>query len=100
MWVHPSLLTRKSEGKYYTLYRHLMKDEEKFIKYFRMDFRTFEMVLTKIEKKILKKNTTFREAISPRQKLMVCLKFLATGDSYQTIAFKTSWSFNRTKYLS
>nr|XP_034194792.1 uncharacterized protein LOC117611013 [Osmia lignaria] len=87
MWVHPSLKTRQTEGEYYTLYRHLMKDEEKFIKYFRMDSRTFEMVLAKISKKISKKNTTFRKAISPRQKLMVCLRFLATGDSYQTIAF-------------
>ncbi|XP_053967742.1 uncharacterized protein LOC128869234 [Anastrepha ludens] len=87
MWIHPSLINRKIEGEYHTLYRHLIDDEEKFLQYCRKDSGTFEMILRKIEHKILKNNTTFREAISPREKLLVCLRFLATGDSYKTIAF-------------
>ncbi|CAH2083600.1 unnamed protein product [Euphydryas editha] len=87
MWIHPSLLGRKIEGEYYTLYRHLINDEEKFLQYCRMDVGTFEMILKKITPKIVKRNTRFREAISPREKLIVCLRFLSTGDSYKTIAF-------------
>lgn len=74
MWVHPSLMNRKTDGEYHTLYRHLIDDEEKFLQYCRMDSGTFEMILRKIEYKILKKNTTFREAISPREKLLVCIR--------------------------
>lgn len=40
-----------------------------------MDPGTFEMAVRKIEQTILKLNTTFREAISPRQKLMVYLRY-------------------------
>lgn len=74
MWVHPSLIDRKTEGEYYTLYSHLVNDEDKFVQYFRMNTGTFEMILSRIEKKILKKNTRFREAISSREKLVVCLR--------------------------
>ena len=74
MWVHPYLQTRKTEGEYYTLYRHLIDDEEKFVQYVRINFSTLEMILTEIEPKIKKLNTKFREACSPRQRLMVCLR--------------------------
>lgn len=74
MWIHPSLLDRKTEGEYHTLYRHLINDEEKFVQYCRMDSGTFEMILKKITPKIVKRNTRFREAISPREKLIVCLR--------------------------
>ncbi|KAK4879129.1 hypothetical protein RN001_007275 [Aquatica leii] len=87
MWVHPSLLQRKTEGEYYTLYRHLINDKEKFLIYCRMDWSTFEIILMKITPKIVKKDTRFCEAISPREKFIVCLRFLAIGDSYKTIAF-------------
>ncbi|XP_025420698.1 uncharacterized protein LOC112690816 [Sipha flava] len=47
----------------------------------------FNVLLLKIESNISKQNTHFREAIPPKQKLAVCLRFLGTGDSYQSIAF-------------
>ena len=74
MWIHPSLMDRKTEGEYFTLYPHLVDDGDKFLKFFRMSARTFEMILSKIEKRILKQNTRFREAISPREKLVICLR--------------------------
>ncbi|XP_025405334.1 uncharacterized protein LOC112679660, partial [Sipha flava] len=47
----------------------------------------FNVLLLKIESNISKQNTHFRETIPPKQKLAVCLWFLGTGDSYQSIAF-------------
>lgn len=41
-----------------------------FHKYFRMSQNRFYVLLTKIKKQ----NTAFREAISPEEKLTVCLK--------------------------
>ncbi|XP_023727161.1 uncharacterized protein LOC111875283 [Cryptotermes secundus] len=73
-WVHPSLLCRAT-------------DETKFFQYFRMSREQFEILLSKIGSDLKKQNTTFRAAISPREKLAVCLRFLATGDSFRTIAF-------------
>jgi hypothetical protein len=58
MWVHKCFRNRKSEGEYWTLYTELADDEMKF-----------NYLLQKIEKDLEKKNTTFRESISPVEKL-------------------------------
>ncbi|CAH1379850.1 unnamed protein product [Tenebrio molitor] len=52
-----------------------------------MTKENFQDILNKIKSEITKQNTTFREAISPVEKLTVYLRFLATGDSFRTIAF-------------
>lgn len=63
------LQDRKTEGEYNTLYPHLVDDESKFHSYFRMNKATFEKILSKIEVdlKKKKKNTPFREALTPRE---------------------------------
>ncbi|KAL4103870.1 hypothetical protein QTP88_019205 [Uroleucon formosanum] len=75
IWFHPSLLKRKTEGEFYTLLPHLIEDEKKFHGYFRMNTGTFEMILSRIQKDIQKEDTTFREAITPREKLVACLRY-------------------------
>lgn len=73
-WVHDILLKRHIEGEYITLYKQLTDHEEKFFKYFRMTKIQFNVLLSKIKTTIRKKNTSFRKAISPREKLAVCLR--------------------------
>ncbi|KAL4131904.1 hypothetical protein QTP88_009138 [Uroleucon formosanum] len=72
IWVHDILKKRKIDGEYVTLCKMLEDPEEKFFKYFRMTRFQFNVLFLKIGKK---------------EKLAVCLRFLGTGDSYQTIAF-------------
>lgn len=86
LWVHKALRKRKEEGEYWTLYKELEDDEVKFFQYFRMSKSKFSCLLEKVEGDLLKKNTSFREAIPPKEKLAVCLRFLATGDSFRTIS--------------
>jgi hypothetical protein len=74
MWVHKCFRNRKLEGEYWTLYKELGADEMKFYQYFRMSMHQFNYLLQKIEKDLKKKNTTFREAISPVEKLATCLR--------------------------
>lgn len=45
----------------------------------RMSPAAFEFILKKIEKRILRKDTHMRNAISPEERLSVTLKYLATG---------------------
>ena len=73
MWVHKCFKNRKSEGEYWTLHKELADDEMKFYQYFRMTKHQFNYLLQKIEKDLKKKNTTFRDAISPVEKLASCL---------------------------
>jgi hypothetical protein len=72
-WVHESLLQRKEEGEYFTLYKELVEDSVRFHQYFRMS-ESMYLNLSLIEEDLMKKNTTFHEAISPREKLAVCLR--------------------------
>ena len=46
----------------------------KFYQYIRMSKHQFNYLLQEIEKDLKKKNTTFREAISPVEKLATCLR--------------------------
>jgi hypothetical protein len=72
--VHESLLQIKEEGEYFTLYKELVEDSVRFRQYFRMSESMYLNLLSLIEEDLMKKNTTFREAISPREKLAVCLR--------------------------
>lgn len=69
-WVRKMFTARKSVGEFYTLFKELEDEESSFYNYFRMSQCQFYVLLTKIQKQ----NTTFREAISPKEKLMVCLR--------------------------
>ena len=68
-WTHDALRKRKAEGEYWTLFKHLSDDEEKFFQYFRMSSFQFNELLRKIENDIAKRNTNFRECISPKEML-------------------------------
>ena len=73
-WVRKMFTARKFVGEFHTLFKELEDEEISFYKYFRMSQSQFYELLTKIQTKIQKQNTTFREAISPKEKLMVCLR--------------------------
>jgi hypothetical protein len=57
--VHKSLIRRKTEGAFFTLYKELVDDEENFHQYFRMSKYQFSD-LSRIEPLITKKNPTFQ----------------------------------------
>ena len=65
---------QKSGGEYWTLYKELADDEMKCYQYFRMPKHQFNYLLQKIERDLEKKNTAFREATSPVEKLAACLR--------------------------
>lgn len=53
----------------------------------RMSLQDFENILKKVEPKIKKMNTNYREAITARERLAITLRFLATGDSYTSLQY-------------
>uniref|UniRef100_A0A8C4QKB3 Zgc:194221 n=1 Tax=Eptatretus burgeri TaxID=7764 RepID=A0A8C4QKB3_EPTBU len=59
-------------------------------KVFKMDFRftktQFEELIEQLGPFICKQNTNFRRAISVEQRLAICLRFLASGDSHGSVA--------------
>ncbi|XP_068082638.1 uncharacterized protein [Anabrus simplex] len=85
--VHPIWKSRDKEGEFSTLYKCLKDDEVKFHGHFRMSRNTFSKLFKKVEPLITRKDTFWRPAITPMERLAVCLRFLATGDSFKTISY-------------
>ncbi|XP_024082199.1 protein ALP1-like [Cimex lectularius] len=85
--VHPTWRKRKLEGEFATLYKELLDDESKFFGYFRMSWECFNVLLLKVKSGLTKQKTFFQEPISPSERLAVCLRFLATGDSFKSISY-------------
>ena len=73
-WVHPIQQKRDSLGEFHHLYPQLIKDSEKFIKYFRMQKSSFSELQDICQDDLLKENTNYRKAISPIERLTVTLR--------------------------
>ncbi|XP_028970631.1 uncharacterized protein LOC114829506 [Esox lucius] len=86
-WVHPLLQGRTQHGEYHQLVTELRLFGVEFQTYFRLDRGQFDLLLCKIGAKIARMETNYRAPISPAERLAICLRFLATGDSYRTIAY-------------
>ena len=86
-WVHPINRKRKQQGEYPNLLQEMqLRDHESFFKYFRMSPAVFKSLLHLVAPFIIKSDLT-HESIQPAERLAVTLRYLATGDSHQTIAF-------------
>ena len=57
----------------------MREDSAEFQSMFRMDMMAFEQLLDMVAPQIAKENTVMRMSISPKEKLLVTLRYLATG---------------------
>ncbi|KAJ8979681.1 hypothetical protein NQ317_001082 [Molorchus minor] len=57
-----------------------------------LDEDSFNSLLELVGPKITKQNTKFRDAISAEERLIVTLRYLATGNSYEDLKFRTAIS--------
>jgi len=74
LWVHNMSSRRESLVEFHNLLDDLLKDEERFWRYFRMSSDTFKYILELIRTSIKKQNTYFRRSICPEERLMVTLR--------------------------
>lgn len=57
--------------------------------FLRMDPSVYKELLEKVTPYIEKQNTLMRDAISPDERLSVTLRYLATGESYESLKFQS-----------
>lgn len=96
-WVRPSLEARhRYSGTH--LMEDLMedgrdplsgeiRDDGSFRNFARMSSSDFEYLLINVAPTIAKQDTNYRWAIPARERLAVTLRFLASGDSYQSLSY-------------
>ncbi|CAB4013843.1 Hypothetical predicted protein [Paramuricea clavata] len=82
-------MRRQGQGAYANLVKELNAEEpEQFRQYHRIDRQSFESILTMVNPLIVKQDTQMRFSISPRERLTVTIRFLATGESFRSLAFQ------------
>nr|CAI5857448.1 unnamed protein product [Callosobruchus analis] len=86
LWVHPIVSERLLVGAFVTLYSKLREDEIKFFNYFRMSIKSFDELHHKLEN-ALKLSDTVRVPISSVERLSVCLRYLASGNTFTDIHY-------------
>ncbi|KAM4045426.1 uncharacterized protein ACNLHF_009259 [Anomaloglossus baeobatrachus] len=86
-WLHPLNSRRPTRGAF-SLYPDLCNHPDKFMDYCRMSKPTFDEMLQRVQSFITKQDTKLRRAISAEQRLMLTLRFLATGESLSSLHFQ------------
>lgn len=90
IWVRPWIARRSERGVNNTLLEELRLEDIKSYKlYLRMDEVVFNYILSKVAPLISKQETHFRCSISAKDRLLVTLRYLATGESYSSLQFLT-----------
>lgn len=65
----------------------IYEPSREFHKFTRMSLEDFEDLLSKVSPFIMKKDTQLREAVPAKIRLAVTLRFLASGDNYESLHF-------------
>ena len=85
-WVRKIFQERKKYGLYHILTDELrLFDKEYFFRFVRMTPQRFELLLSLVGPHLQRTTTKMREPISPAEKLVLTLRFLASGDSQQSL---------------
>ncbi|KAM4030894.1 uncharacterized protein ACNLHF_018476 [Anomaloglossus baeobatrachus] len=86
--IHPITARRMTRGVYSTIYMELRGNPKKFFNYVRMKAENFDILVARVGDLIHRNNTYCRFSISPAERLMVTLRFLATGESLSSLHFQ------------
>ncbi|CAH2007757.1 unnamed protein product [Acanthoscelides obtectus] len=86
-WVKEWLRDRENLSHMKLLKRLKDSSSEDFKNYLRMDEASFRKLLTLVKPHIKRQNTVMRKAISAEERLIVTLRYLATGRTFEDLKF-------------
>ncbi len=90
-WVAPwmTYADKVAKGAYHTLVHELeMRDVPAFIRYLRFEPEMFREMEGRLYDRIVKKDTPMRKALEPAEKIAITLRYLATGETFRSLAFQ------------
>ncbi|KAF9413730.1 hypothetical protein HW555_008176 [Spodoptera exigua] len=91
-WIHPLLETRNEFGQFASCFQELKKHQDKFFGYVRMSVSITNSFYVTIKGQ----DTKFRDCIQPEDKLVITLRYFATGCTFAELhyTFKIGLNFN------
>ncbi|XP_068130636.1 uncharacterized protein [Hyperolius riggenbachi] len=84
-WVHSLLKDGKEKGLFWALYDDLRKHPEKFFSYTGMSIDSFDELLEEFYNDLKCEDDIFRQAVTPCERLLLTLRFLASWHSYSSL---------------
>jgi len=75
-----------------TLIKHLTLEPSDWRNYLRMDEETYYVLLKMVTPFIKRQDTNMRQAITPHERLIATLRYLASGCTYEELKFATAIS--------
>ena len=93
IWVRKWIQRRETKGSYAMLVNELrLEDPASYKNYLRMDEDTFGHLVRLVTPYVKRCDTNMRQAITPAERVAVTLRYLATGESFQSLEFSTRLS--------
>nr|XP_039261621.1 uncharacterized protein LOC120337796 [Styela clava] len=88
IWTHPINKKRSVYGSYHHVFHELSNDRLRFCSYSRMSLDCFNILVSKITPFVKKRrDTNSRKYIRVEERLVVTLRYLATGLSFRQMTF-------------
>jgi hypothetical protein len=88
MWVRKWISYREEKGAATNLCRELeVEDLKEYRNFFRITSEEVNFLLNRVQRRLQKQDTVMREALPSALKLEITLRYLATGDSFGSLAF-------------
>ncbi|CAN2391611.1 DDE superfamily endonuclease [Pristimantis euphronides] len=84
MWVHPLVSQQPTKGHFSALYSDLRRHPVKFQAFMRISIHAYDKLLKVLRPELTYCHTNMRRCISPEERLLVTLRFLATGNTFCT----------------
>ncbi|XP_069820334.1 uncharacterized protein [Dendropsophus ebraccatus] len=84
-WVHPINVRRETRGHIGCLYDDLRRHPDKFQDFVRLPMEAFDNLLSILTTHLQRQDTYMRKSIPPVGRLLITLRFLATGESYVSL---------------
>ncbi|XP_026470287.1 protein ALP1-like [Ctenocephalides felis] len=96
VWSRSWLLRRDQENCVLSMLFNELgpEDPSSFANYTRMKEPVWNELLALVEPLIVKQNTVMREAISPKRRLSVTIRYLATGNTFKDLSYSTRMAPN------
>ncbi|KAM4049273.1 uncharacterized protein ACNLHF_007778 [Anomaloglossus baeobatrachus] len=85
MWIHPLLVARETKGHFRVLYQDLRRFPKKFTSFCRLTIPAFDRLLAIVHSDLCYADTRMRRSVSAEERLLITLRFLATGESYTSL---------------
>lgn len=77
-----------NRDSFVSLYGDLCAHPEKCYSYFQMPVDTFNQLLLCVSERIQRQDTHFRRSVPPIERLMVTVRFLATGENFASLHYQ------------